>query len=390
MTRRQALLVFAALPAGAAVETRDRLSLIRVPAGGLQPQSAVDNEGVLHLVYYLGDAGHGDLFYVQSKDAGRSFSSPIRVNSQEGSAIAAGTIRGAQVALGRDRRVHVAWNGSNRALPKGPVNPDSGQPGEPMLYSRLDDSGRAFEPQRNVMQRSFGLDGGGSIAAAPDGNVYVAWHGIGESEAKSGEGEGRRRVWIAKSDDGGRTFSHEDPLWQQKTGACGCCGMKIHAAPGGTVAALYRSATETVHRDIYALTSHDRAGSFSGHLLDRWEIGACPMSSMDIVQRGDALLAAWETAGQVYWGRLDGTSGRTAAPGEGKGRKHPRLAVNRRGEILFVWTEGTGWNKGGTLAWQMYDSAGQPAGPRQESPGISTWSFASPIAVNDGRFAILF
>jgi hypothetical protein len=382
MTRRQALLVCAALPAGAAVETRDRVRLTRVPAGGLQPQAAVASDGALHLVYHLGDAAHGDLFYVRSKDAGTTFSDPIRVNSQDGSAIAAGTIRGAQIAIGQDRRVHVAWNGSNRALPKGPVNPDSGQPGEPMLYSRMDDSGRAFELQRSVMQRSFGLDGGGSVTA--DGrNVYVAWHAIGESEAKNGEGEARRRVWIAKSTDEGRTFSPEQPAWTQKTGACACCGMKIHATPDGTVAALYRSARETVHRDIYSITSRDRADSFSGRLLDRWEIAACPMSSMDIAQNGDALLAAWETAGQVYWGRLDGTGLRIAAPGDGKGRKHPRLAVNQRGEVLFVWTEGTGWNKGGTLAWQLHNRAGQPA-------GIPPWSFATPVALADGTFTILY
>ncbi len=390
MTRREALLACAAFPVGAAAANSARVRLVRVPSAGLQPQASMDSDGVLHVVYYLGDAGHGDLFYVQSRDAGGSFSTPIRVNSQDGSAIAAGTIRGAQIAVGKGRRVHVAWNGSNRALPKGPVNADSGQPGEPMLYARMDDSRSAFEPQRNLMQRSFGLDGGGSIAAAPGGSVYVAWHGVGESEAKNGEGEGRRRVWIAQSSDEGRTFAPERSAWSQPTGACGCCGMKIHAAPGGTVAALYRSATATVHRDIYSLTSQDRAASFSGRLLDKWEIGACPMSSMDIAEKGTALLGAWETAGQVYWGRLDGAGARNASPGEAKGRKHPRIAVNQRGELLFVWTEGTGWNKGGSLAWQLYDAAGQPAGAKQEVAGVPAWSFATPAALHDGSFVILF
>jgi hypothetical protein len=352
----------------------------------------MDPGGVLHLVYYVGDAGRGDVFYVQSKDGGKSFSAPIRVNSQEGSAIAAGTIRGAQMAIGKAGRVHVAWNGSNQASPKGPVNTDSGEPGAPMLYARMDDSGRAFEPQRNVMLRSFGLDGGGSVAAGGDGSVYVAWHAIGTSEAKGGPeaGERRRRVWIAKSIDDGRSFSPERPGWPRSTGACGCCGMKIHAAQSGTVAALYRSATESVHRDIYSLLSRDRGENFSGRLVDRWSIDACPMSSMDIAESGDELLGAWETAGQVYWGRLDGTGERIAAPGDGSGRKHPRLAVNRRGEVLLAWTEGTGWKKGGSLAWQLYDRAGRPVGEKQEAAGIPTWSFAAPVAAADGSFSILY
>ena len=57
--------------------------------------------GIVHLIYYKGDAGHGDLFYIRSRDEGATFSAPIRVNSQEGSAIAAGTIRGGQIAVGR-------------------------------------------------------------------------------------------------------------------------------------------------------------------------------------------------------------------------------------------------------------------------------------------------
>ena len=34
-----------------------------------------------------------------------------------------------------------------------------------MLYTRLNDTGDAFEPQRNVIQKRVGLDGGGSVAA---------------------------------------------------------------------------------------------------------------------------------------------------------------------------------------------------------------------------------
>jgi hypothetical protein len=38
-----------------------------------------------------------------------------------------------------------------------------------MLYSRSNDSGTAFEPERNLMTRTFGLDGGGIIAADSTG-----------------------------------------------------------------------------------------------------------------------------------------------------------------------------------------------------------------------------
>lgn len=109
-------------------ETPVNVNTIRVPDGGIQPQITTGPDGLVHLIYYKGDAGHGDLFYVRSRDEGATFSSPIRVNSQEGSSIAAGTIRGGQIAVGRKGRVHVAWNGSNSLSPQDQSIPTPASP----------------------------------------------------------------------------------------------------------------------------------------------------------------------------------------------------------------------------------------------------------------------
>jgi hypothetical protein len=391
LTRRQAAFALGAALTGFAADDdkQRRIRLHRVPEGGIQPQVGLDEKGVLHLAYFSGDPHHGDLFYTRSKDGGATFSSPLPVN-RGGSAIAAGTIRGAQLALGRAGRVHVAWNGSNNA---GPLNPDSGKPGAPMLYTRLTTSGDSFEPERNLMHRSFGLDGGGSIAADNKGNVYVAWHGIGDSEGRAAgkDGEARRRVWLTRSENDGKTFSPEAKAWAKETGACSCCGMKILAGQSGEVFALYRSATESVHRDVYLLSSNDGGKMFQGKLLHKWNVNACPMSSMDLAQNAQVVVAAWETAGQVYWARIAGgsTLEPVAAPGQATGRKHPRVALNERREMLLLWTEGTGWQKGGSFAYQRYDRTGQPVGETKRVPGIPAWSFAAAAATPDG-FSIFY
>ena len=99
----------------AEIDPSRKVTLTRVPNGGIQPQVAVDAAGAVHMVYYRGDPGHGDLYYVRSRDGGATFSTPLQVNSQPGSAIAVGNIRGAHIAVGKtvgnNVRVHVAWNG---------------------------------------------------------------------------------------------------------------------------------------------------------------------------------------------------------------------------------------------------------------------------------------
>lgn len=238
--------------------------LLRTPNGGIQPQALTDARGVLHLVYLRGDPGEADVYYVRREAGSETFSAPIRVNSQPGSAIAIGTIRGAQIALGNNNRVHVAWNGNSKSLPKAPNN------GVPMLYARLNDACTAFEEQRNLMRQTYMLDGGGTVAADAKGNVYVAWHGrkVGDMEP----GEEHRRVWLARSTDEGKTFSQEEPASPDPTGACGCCGMRAFVAPDRTLYMLYRSASNKVNRDMYLLTSRDHGNSFRSERIHPWKI----------------------------------------------------------------------------------------------------------------------
>jgi hypothetical protein len=113
------------------------------------------------------------------------------------------------------------------------------------------------------------------------------------------------------------------------------------------------------------------------------------MSTMALVQGPDGVFAAWETDGQIYFaGSKAGTTDFTepqAAPGDGRGRKHPALAINARGEMLLAWTEGTGWQKGGALAWQVFDKNGKPTGAvgRVEG-GVPVWGLPTAVATGGG------
>jgi hypothetical protein len=363
---------------------RPRVEVIRTPDGGIQPQAVIDAAGTIHLVYFKGDPAGGNLFYVSSKATPIDFSRPIRVNSQPDSAVAIGTIRGAQIALGKEGRVHVAWNGSQKARPSNPIK------GSPMLHARSDESRSAFEKERNLMQRTFGLDGGGTIAADSAGNVFVGWHG---RTTDAPEGEAGRRMWFARSRDDGATFAPEKPALSRATGACACCGTRALIDSHGTLYALYRAATGNIDRDMILLTARDRGESFEAVSLQPWRVTTCPMSSESLVESGTDVLAAWETRGQVAFARIDSRTlqpSQPISPPGGGNRKHPVVAANAQGETILAWAEDTGWQRGGTLAWRVFDRSGRGTreGGRVEA-GISIWGLATVVARPDGGFTII-
>ena len=359
------------------------VELLRTPSDGIQPQAAVDGKGAVHVVYLSGDPLAADIYYVRLE--GKAFSKPVRVNSQPGSAIAAGIVRGAHIAVGREGRIHVAWMGSKSAGPRGPNG------ATPMLYARLNDTRTAFEPQRNVMQSADGLDGGGSIAADRAGNVYVAWHGHG-----GGQGEENRRVWVARSQNDGRTFGRETAANPNPTGACACCGMRAFTAGDGAgpaaLYALYRGAQEGFNRDMHLLASRDAGKTWHSRLVHPWKRNACPMSTATFSQADGRLLAAWETEGQVYYAPVSGGGDAVqpiAAPGGTARRKHPAVAVNAAGRTLLAWVETGGWKQPGSLSWQVFDEAGKPAAASGRDVPVPVWGLATAVARPDGRFLIV-
>jgi hypothetical protein len=373
------LLVGAAVGPTAQTVPDPPINVVRLPAGGIQPQIAVDGGGGVHVVYFAGEPANGDLFYARLSNG--AFSAPIRVNSVAGSAIATGTVRGARLAVGRNGRVHVAWNGSSRASSK--------TGGMPMLYTRMSNAGTAFEPQRNVVQFTSGVDGGGALVADRRGNVYVAWH-AGPPDSK---GEGDRRVWLRISGDDGRTFGPERAISNVETGACGCCGMDGLADDRGNLYFLYRSARELMNRDSYLLASTDAGRTFRSLLMQPWGVGACPMSTYDLIGRDGVVLAAWETGGQVQFARVTDVRSpvtMVTPPGASKLRRHPSLAINARGGVLMSWSEGTGWQKGGAVAWQIFDPAGKPTSQSGRAEGVPVWGLTAAFPRADNGFTIVY
>jgi hypothetical protein len=347
--------------------------LERVPEGGVQPQVVATGDGMLHLVYLTGDPRGGDVRHVMKKAGAKSWSVARTLNSTPGSAVAAGTIRGAQIAVGKDDSLHVVWNG-----PGGKNQP------APLLYARSLEGGATFEKQRDLRADTQGLDGGASVAASAKGEVFVVWHGVPVGAAP---GEINRRVFVLKSTDNGKSFAAPKIANGEDPGVCACCSLKTFVSPRGELLTLYRAARSMAQRDITLMTSTDGGATFQHRNVGPWAINACPMSSASVINAGETTRAAWEAEGKVFTALLDDASDALAV--SGAKARHPSLAVNARGETLVTWSEGTGWQKGGQLGWMVLDAAGKPTGNRGSKPGVPVWGFTTAYAEGE-KFVILY
>lgn len=351
--------------------TQAAVQVVRLPEGAIQPQVVTGRDGTVHTVYYKGKPAAGDLFYARGTNL-------IQVNSQKGSAIAAGTIRGAQIALGKENRLHVIWNGG----PEAKKIRIEGIDMEPLLYTRMNDAGDGFEPERNLITTAGVLDGGSSVAADQNGNVIAVWHGAIPGKERT---EANRGVFVARSTDGGKTFAPEK-LVEGTQGVCACCGLRAYGPARGGAFILYRAARSMNERPMALLEAPSLLGDFKLASEHTWNISMCPMSSASFTES----FAAWETASQVYFTPLHGKRGEFMSPtGKGK-RKHPAICANAKGEVLLAWSEDTSWAKGGAVAWQTFDAKGNPTSEVSRAEGLAAWTFPAVYSEANGTFTVLY
>ena len=148
-----------------------------------------------------------------------------------------------------------------------------------------------------------------------------------------------------------------------------------------------------VNRDEILLVSPHPGAEFQIANVHPWKVATCVMSSATLTEGKQGVLAAWETTAQVYCAVVNPktmqVSKPIAPPGFAK-RKHPVAVANGKGETLFAWTEGTGWAKGGAMAWQLYDKDGNATLEKGRADGVPVWSLVTAFAKPDGGFVIVY
>lgn len=348
-----------------ATSAQPAIVTIHAPHQGRVPEVALDQKGVLHLVY----GQEQDGFYVQSRDGGKTFTAPVQVNQRAGT-ITVGAERGVKIALGKDGTIHLVWLGHY-------------QKGGGIWYTRSTDGGKTFAPERNVQDTNVGSDSPAIVADA-SGNVLVFW-----LDARTGKEEDNpvaHPILLARSTDNGASFARNEIVKYDFAGrACACCRLEARLQ-GEDVYIAFRSGYHNI-RDFYLLKGRKTENNFHAVRIseDNWKLEGCPMSGADFrVEKNGQVVVSWMSQGKVYWSKTTtiGFAPRIAAPASEGAANHP-LIVTQRKDVLLLWKQG------GNLHWARYTMAGKFTGEQGIVAALPGKDKATAFVGADGKLYVV-
>jgi hypothetical protein len=335
-------------------------------------------------------SGTTDVYAATSRDAGRSFAAPVRVNDVDGDARVGGE---------QPPRVAIA-NGVTTV-----VWTTKGAHGTRLVYARSSDGGATF---------SRAVDVPGSDAAGNRGweNITIVRPTASAGAAARGHSAPTRRgaaypmvVWLDHRDlaqqDGAVAASHHDHAAMSTTldgvamaqksklfvaaldgtaparavtgGVCYCCKTAIAAAADGTVYMAWRHVYPGNIRDIAFSYSRDGGRTFAAPVRvsdDHWTLEGCPDDGPALaVDRGGRIHVVWptlvtehdaETIALFYATSHDGKRftprQRIAALGM---PHHPQITIGFDDAPVVTWDESAKGSRRAAMARVVAGSGGR-------------------------------
>ncbi len=278
-----------------------------------------------------------------SRDLGKTFAAPVKVNASPQKIGADGEAR-PKIAVSPEGNLYVTWT---EALKK----PFSGY----VWFARSVDGGKTFEKPYTVHQDKAEITHRfDALHVAPHGEITVLW--VDKRDLIAAKAAGKKydgaAIYYAVSQDKGASFLPEKKLADS---SCECCRIATATKPDGTVAALWRHVFEGSERDHMIAevpapeakrNAAPRRATF-GH----WMIDGCPHHGAAMEAGGEdkdwwgyhmAYYDGNDKKPGLYYSRMDGVAW-ASSPAKLFGNSanqagHPAL-LSLAGKVYLVWRE---------------------------------------------------
>jgi hypothetical protein len=319
------LVVFTALIDQKFIKPVHAISTEQNLGSGSQPEIAVDDDGIIRIVYGVKNGKERDLYYVTSSDEGKSYSKPFLIGNF--SQMGLGMGRGPQLTTTKDYTV-VTVGDHNGNLFAVNLSKQTNQWSAPVKVNDADTTAKEA------------LSG---LGAGKDNLVYTAWL---DSRL------GNNNLYGALSTDGGLSWGKNQLIYKgERNGICDCCKPSVYINQTGQIFVMFRNKLDGA-RNMYLISSEDKGqhfGKAQKQGTGDYMINACPMDGGDLTvnAKGEAS-TVWRRQMEVY----------LAQPG----KPEMKLGAGRTPVILQTV-------KGNAIAWQQ-DNTIQFRGP----DGLKTFS----------------
>ncbi len=342
------------------VETRGGTAIEIGVTGRANANASIASSGSFVGVAWAARSKDGvtDVYVATSPDGGRAFGTPVRVNQVPGDASASGE-QPPRIVLSRESAnpvIVVLWTAksasgtrlvSARSTDGGKsFGPAESVPGSDASGNRGWESA-AVTPNGDVV--AVWLDHR-EVSARTAGATGAHQHGA-TSQRPAADGVARAQlsqIFFARLND-------RNSARAIAPGVCYCCKTSIATGANGTLVAAWRHVYTGNIRDIALAKSSDGGRTFSSPVRvseDNWVLDGCPENGPAVaIDQANAIHVVWptlirgsagadETLALFYATSKDGQrfTHRQQIPTEGVPR-HPQVAVGPSGTITIAWDE---------------------------------------------------
>lgn len=263
---------------------------------GDPPTVVVASDGVVYVGWTArvepASAHADDLYLSASRDGGRTFAAPVKVNDDEKPAV-----HGMHsLAVAPDGRVYLAWLDERSVAQPRPSEIAEGhhmESNREVYAAYSSDGGKTFSHNLRVATDACPCCKT-ALAIGPDGRLYVGWRQVLPGDY--------RHIAVASSTDGGETFSPpvivSDDRWQ--IAGCPVSGPALAVAAGGALRVIWYSEGQAGEAGLYWSESADGGHTFTPRRL----LSGGPASGTPI------LLAGGGKTSTAIWGAAGGDAAR--------------------------------------------------------------------------------